>query len=91
MITVLLSPVLNWVEKIRIFSTIPDTPDTSIKSPDLNGLNTINNTPEAKFDKEPCNAKPIAKPAAPTIATSDVVLKPKCDIAATITIKNNIP
>ncbi len=52
-ITVLLSPVLNSVEKIKIFSTIPVTPDTSIKSPDLNGLNTINNTPDAKFDNEP--------------------------------------
>ena len=37
----------------------------------------INRIPEAKFDNEPCNAKPIARPAAPTMATNEVVLKPK--------------
>jgi hypothetical protein len=46
---VLLSLVLNLVEKIYICSTIPVTPETSIKSPDLKSLQTMSNTPEALF------------------------------------------
>ena len=42
-------------------------------------------TPPAKFDNEPCKAKPTAKPAAPKIVTNEVVPMPI--IPATVTIK----
>ena len=50
----------------------------------MNGLNNNINAPPAKFAKEPCNAKPTAKPAAPIIATNDVVLTPNCPKAVII-------
>ena len=40
------------------------------------GLNSNINTPPAKLDSEPCNAMPIARPAAPSIAMNDVVSTP---------------
>ena len=46
-------------------STTPATPPASIKSPTLNGRKAMIITPDAKLAKEPCNAKPRAKPAAP--------------------------
>ncbi len=76
MITVLLSGVFSFVEKIKISSTIPATPPTSTKSPALNGLKVISNTPDAKLDNEPCSAKPTAKPAAPNTAIKLVVSIP---------------
>ena len=80
----MLSPVLNVVEKMSTSSITPATPAISTKSPALKGRNEISKTPEAKLDNEPCNAKPMAKPAAPMTATREVVLKPKCEIAAII-------
>ena len=57
-----------------ILLTTPIAPPASIKSPALNGLNTSNMTPAAKFCKEPCNDRPIAKPAAAKMAANEVVL-----------------
>ena len=42
-------------------------------SPTLKGRKIIKITPAAKLESEPCNAKPIAKPAAPITATIEAV------------------
>ncbi len=49
------------------------------------GRSTINITPAAKFDSEPCSARPTARPAAPRTAITAVVLTPTVSSAATIT------
>jgi len=51
----------------------------------LNGRKIISITPEAKFESEPCRAKPTARPAAPIIATNEVVLNSSVSNAASIT------
>ena len=48
-----------------------------MKSPTLNGLNSMIITPPAKFCKVPLKAMPIAKPAEANKATSELVLMPK--------------
>ena len=73
----------NFVTKIWISNTVPDTFWASMASPTLNGLNKIINIPPAKFDSEPCNDKPIAKPAAPKIATNDEVSIPSFEMNET--------
>ena len=72
-----ISPVFIFVLKILIFSTVPETPPASIKSPAVNGRKIINITPEAKFCKELCRARPTARPAAPSKAIIEVVLDRK--------------
>ncbi len=42
-------------------------------------------TPEAKLESEPCNAKPTARPAAPSTAINEVVCTPSCPSAASAT------
>lgn len=58
----LLSGEVITVENILMSFTVPKTPCASIKSPILNGLNKMIKIPPAKFESEPCNDKPIAKP-----------------------------
>ena len=85
MITRLLSPVFNTVVRICTSSTEPETPPPSIQSPTLYGRNSTISTPAAKFDSEPCNARPTARPAAPIRATSEAVLTPRAPMAAMMT------
>ena len=47
------------------------------------------NTPAAKFESDPCNAKPTAKPAAPSTATNEVVWNPIRWMAAITTMTTN--
>ena len=68
--------VVSFVENICMSDTTPVYPCASIRSPTLYGLNSNISTPPAKFDSEPCNAMPIASPAAPSIAMNDVVSTP---------------
>src|SRR5919202_3402168 len=69
-VILILSGVTTVVEKIPIASTTPLTPcGPSMKSPTSNGRWFRSITPAAKCDKVFCNAKPTAKPAAPTTAT----------------------
>ena len=79
----LLSGEVITVENILMSFTVPKTPCASMKSPILNGLNKMIKIPPAKFESEPCNDKPIAKPAAPKIATNDEVSIPSFDITVT--------
>ncbi|MNL30112.1 hypothetical protein D3C87_1518280 [compost metagenome] len=81
---VLLSPVRNTVWKIWILSTVPATPWASIQSPMRNGRNSKISTPPAKFARLPCNARPMARPAAPMAATNEVVSTPIIDATLTI-------
>ena len=62
--------------KISISFTTPISPCASIRSPILIGLKIIIKTPPAKFPREPCSAKPIAKPADANSAAKDVVSMP---------------
>ena len=50
-------------------------PPRQSRRPGKDGNITIS-TPAAKFDSEPCNASPIARPAAPITAISEVVWMP---------------
>ncbi|MNG22912.1 hypothetical protein D3C84_1074550 [compost metagenome] len=49
----------------------------------MNGLKRIISIPPAKFESEPCNDKPTAKPIAPKIATNDEVGTPRFEITVT--------
>ena len=76
-ITIILpSAVRIVVEKICTLCTVPATPPRSTYSPARNGRNSTSNTPAARLDREPCNAKPTAKPAAPSTAITDAVCTP---------------
>ena len=66
---------------MNFFST-PISPWASIKSPSLKGLKIIIKAPPAKLDKDPCKAKPTAKPAAPTMAANEVVATPNLEITS---------
>jgi len=81
-ITCLLSPVFKVVENKVILSTEPDVPATSTKSPFLIGLKTISMTPAAKFCSELWSERPMARPAAPIRAISEVVFTPSLFKAA---------
>ena len=52
---------------------VPEISVVSTQSPLLNGLNNKSITPAATFDRVPCKARPIAKPAAPKTAIIEVV------------------
>jgi len=56
-----------------------------MKSPTLKGRNSTSSTPDAKLDRDPCSARPTARPAAPTTATKEVVLTPSLSTAASTT------
>ena len=83
---VLFSPVSRIVLKICTSSTTPFCPPASIKSPVLKGLNTSIKTPPAKLARDPCKARPTAKPMAPMMATKEVVSMP--NIPATVMSNN---
>ena len=53
------------------------------------GRNVTSSTPEAKFDKDPCSARPIASPAAPIAATNEAVGMPSWPSAAIATISSS--
>ena len=57
---------------------VPETFPVSTQSPVVKGLNNNNITPAATLDNVPCNARPIAKPAAPKTAMIEVVCTPNC-------------
>ena len=63
--------------------------DRDTRSLTLYGRSTISITPAAKFDSEPCSARPIARPAAPSTATTAVVLTPTVSSAAITTTTNS--
>ncbi len=56
--------------------TVPIMPLMITKSPTLIGRKKISITPAATFDSVPCSARPMARPAAPMIATTLVVRTP---------------
>ena len=78
--------VTNFVVNISMPFTLPKTPWASIKSPILYGLKIMMSTPPAKLEREPCKARPTAKPAAAITAAKVVTSTPKREI--TIMIKN---
>ncbi len=71
-----LSGVLRVVVKIPISATVPLEPPATTKSPFLKGRKISSITPAAKFESVPCRARPMARPAAPSTATSEVVSIP---------------
>ncbi len=81
----MLSGELITVLKIWIAWTVPLTPPISTKSPTRKGLKTSRSTPEAKFAREPCRARPTARPAAPRTAMNEAVCTPTRSRAATTT------
>ena len=85
----LLSGVFMTVLNILIASTVPVAPPASTKCPHSKGRKIISMIPAAKFDSEPCNANPIARPAAPIMATNDVVSTPSVLNEARITTTSN--
>jgi len=74
--TRLFSSVRIMVLNICISLTIPFLPCASIISPTRKGRKSSSMIPPAKLVSVPCNARPIAKLAAPIIAMRDVVLTP---------------
>ena len=83
--TALLSGVRMLVVNRAISSTVPASPAPMMKSPTLKGRKMISMMPAAKFDSEPCKAKPTARPAAPMMAIKDVVWIPIWPRAASTT------
>ena len=81
----LLSVEVMVVVKMLMLSITPVAPPASTKSPLVKGRKMISITPEAKFDRELCRDRPMARPAAPSRATRDVVLMPSWLSAAIIT------
>ena len=78
------STVLNTL----IASTRPRYFPITTRSVTLYGRNMISVTPAAKFDSEPCSARPIVMPAAPTSATIAVVRTPTVSSATTVSAMN---
>ncbi|OHE82409.1 MAG: hypothetical protein A2X76_09575 [Lysobacterales bacterium GWF1_69_6] len=64
---------------------MPSCPAICTASPARNGRSTISITPEAMFDSESFSARPMARPAAPSTASSEVVGTPSASSAATST------
>ncbi len=71
-----LSKVRRRVWKMRTSSITPSSPAACTWSPSRNGRSTISITPEAMLDSESLSARPTARPAAPTTASTDVVGTP---------------
>jgi hypothetical protein len=76
MITVLFSPVSNMVSNILMAATVPVKPWVEMVLPTWKGLKTKRRIPPAKLARLPCSAKPMASPAAPKMATNEVVCMP---------------
>ena len=71
------------VTKIWISLTVPMIPCASMVSPTRNGLNKMISIPPAKLDSDPCNERPTAKPAAPSMATKEELSMPSFEITVT--------
>src|SRR3569833_2877993 len=84
-----LSAVTRIVWKILIASTTPVYLPITTVSVTLYGRSTISITPAAKFDSEPWSARPTARPAAPSTATTAVVLTPTVSSDAITTTTNS--
>ena len=82
----ILSKVSIFVVNNPTSFTIPDEPAISTQSPVSNGRRISNITPAATFDKVPCRARPIARPAAPSTAIIEVVWIPNCPSDTTTVI-----
>ena len=87
-ITSLLSGVVMVVVKMLMVWITPVAPPASTKSPLVKGRKIISMTPEAKFDRELCSDRPMARPAAPSKAISEVVSMPSW-LSAAITTNSN--
>ena len=72
-----LSAVVSVVTNRPISSTTPVTPPALIMSPVLKGRSTMRKMPEAKFDRSPDQAAPMAMPAAASSAANEVVSMPQ--------------
>ena len=76
------------VSAIRpISSTVPLKVPTSITSPFSKGRSPTMKSPEMRFDREVCEAKPIATPAMPAAPSTAARLKPNSCSTATSTIR----
>ena len=70
-------PMLASSVKFRLIDlTVPIWSLIWTKSPSLMGRKMIIITPAATFDRVPCSARPMARPAAPMTATIEVVWMP---------------
>ena len=76
MMIIRLSGVMRRVVKSSISSTFPTWPAVFTTSPTLKGRNIRSITPDARFERLPWNARPIARPAAPMTAAKLVVSMP---------------
>src|SRR5690606_25720897 len=79
--------VRSTVWKTRTRSTSPTRPAISTTSPARNGRSTISITPEARCASESFSARPMARPAAPSTASSEVVDTPRASSTATSTTR----
>gem|GEM_PF-2700863 len=77
--------MFNSVLNIFVFLTVHECHDTSIKSQILNGFKSNIIIHPAIFCKVPERAIPIAKPAAASIATNELVCTHKTHAAIIIT------
>ncbi|MNE72677.1 hypothetical protein D3C80_1686380 [compost metagenome] len=83
--TILLSPEVRVVVNSWTDCTTPLVPATSMNSPALMGRKMISRKPAAKLESEPCSARPMARPAAPIMATKEAVCTPTRPRAAITT------
>ncbi|MOA61397.1 hypothetical protein D3C78_1865290 [compost metagenome] len=79
------APVIT-VWKMRTSRTVPVCPAMVTTSPTRNGRRVTSITPEAMFDSESFSARPTARPAVPSTASSGVICTPRVPIASTATI-----
>ena len=88
-ITTRWSAVRSRVWNTRICSMVPSCPATCTVSPSRKGRSTISMIPAAMLDSESFIASAIARPAAPSTASSDAAGTPTCCSAITAVITSS--
>ncbi|KAG1198310.1 hypothetical protein G6F35_012656 [Rhizopus arrhizus] len=89
MVVCWLSAPVMTVWKMRTSRTVPVCPATVTTSPTRNGRSVTSITPDAMLDSESFSARPTARPAVPSTASSGVICTPSVPIASTTTITSD--
>ncbi|MNY34569.1 hypothetical protein D3C86_1689190 [compost metagenome] len=77
------SKVVSSVMNSPVSRTVPATPWASMYWPTRNGRSSTSMIPAAIFWSVPCSARPMARPAAPSMAMMLAVCTPNCDSTST--------
>ncbi|KAG1379199.1 hypothetical protein G6F59_018060 [Rhizopus arrhizus] len=75
--------------RVPLSGKLPVCPATVTTSPTRNGRSVTSITPDAMLDSESFSARPTARPAVPSTASSGVICTPSVPIASTTTITSD--